>query len=61
MMFRHAFELEAEARAVETAIKKALAGGLRTADLDGSNYISTGAMGDAICDEITTQSSHATG
>ena len=61
LMFRHSFELEAEAQAVETAIKQALAGGLRTADLDGSNYISTGAMGDAICDAIATQSSHATG
>jgi 3-isopropylmalate dehydrogenase len=61
MMFRHSFHLEAEAQAVEAAIKAALAGGLRTADLDSSNFISTGAMGDAICDGIAGQSSRATG
>jgi 3-isopropylmalate dehydrogenase len=36
MLLRHALKLEAEARAVEVAIEKALIGGLKTADLAGS-------------------------
>jgi 3-isopropylmalate dehydrogenase len=35
-MLRHGFSLEAEAAALESAVDRALAGGLRTADLGGS-------------------------
>ena len=36
LMLRHAFGMEAEAAAVESAVDRALAAGLRTADLGGS-------------------------
>ncbi|MGH8934583.1 MAG: isocitrate/isopropylmalate family dehydrogenase, partial [Egibacteraceae bacterium] len=36
LMLRHGFSLETEAAAVESAVDRALAGGLRTADLGGS-------------------------
>src|SRR5215217_7319577 len=36
LMLRHGFSLEAEAAALESAVVRALAGGLRTADLGGS-------------------------
>jgi 3-isopropylmalate dehydrogenase len=36
LMLRHGFEMEAEAAAVESAVDRALAAGLRTADLGGS-------------------------
>jgi 3-isopropylmalate dehydrogenase len=36
LMLRHGLSLEAEAAAVESAVDRALAGGLRTADLGGS-------------------------
>jgi len=36
MMLRHGLEMEAEAAAVESAVDKALANGLRTADLGGT-------------------------
>ncbi len=36
LMLRHGFEMEAEAAAVESAVDRALADGLRTADLGGS-------------------------
>ena len=36
MMLRHAFDMETEAAAVESAVAGALAGGLRTPDLGGS-------------------------
>jgi 3-isopropylmalate dehydrogenase len=36
MMLRHGLGLEAEAAAVESAVERALADGLRTADLGGS-------------------------
>ncbi|MEW6126234.1 MAG: 3-isopropylmalate dehydrogenase [Acidobacteriota bacterium] len=49
MMLRYSFDLEEEARAVESAIKTALANGLRTADLvTGSSAVPTAVMGDAI-------------
>jgi len=35
-MLRHGLEMEAEAAAVESAVDKALAQGLRTADLGGT-------------------------
>jgi 3-isopropylmalate dehydrogenase len=36
LLLRHGFSLDAEAAAVESAVDRALAGGLRTADLGGS-------------------------
>ncbi len=50
LMFRHSFNLEEEARRIESAIKFALAKGLRTADLtkDGA-WVPTNTMGDEIC------------
>jgi 3-isopropylmalate dehydrogenase len=36
MMLRHAFSMESEAAAVESAVDRALAAGLRTPDLGGS-------------------------
>jgi 3-isopropylmalate dehydrogenase len=52
LMFRYSFQLEEEAAAVENAIKAVLASGLRTADLESKNFVSTGAMGDAVCEAI---------
>jgi 3-isopropylmalate dehydrogenase len=46
LLLRHSLELEAEARAVEGAVARALAGGVRTADLGGS--ASTAEAGDAV-------------
>jgi 3-isopropylmalate dehydrogenase len=37
MMLRHGFAMDAEAAAVESAVDRALAGGLRTRDLGGSD------------------------
>ena len=36
MMLRHSFDMETEAEAIESAVKKTLADGIRTADLGGS-------------------------
>jgi 3-isopropylmalate dehydrogenase len=46
MMLRHSFGLEAEARAVENAVRKTIASGLRTRDLKGK--ASTAEMGQAV-------------
>jgi 3-isopropylmalate dehydrogenase len=49
MLLRHALKLEAEARAVEAAIEKTLASGLRTADLAaGGPAVGTDSMAKAI-------------
>ena len=50
MMLRLSFRLEAEAAAVESAVRYALAGGLRTADIAaaGGELVSTQRMGEAI-------------
>ncbi len=50
LMLRHAFSLETEARAIETAIEAVLEAGLRTADiaLPGQATVSCSAMGAAI-------------
>jgi 3-isopropylmalate dehydrogenase len=37
MMLRHGFALEAEASAIESAVDRALADGLRTRDLGGTD------------------------
>lgn len=52
MMLRDSFSLEAEAKAIETAVETVLNNGLRTADLGGENPISCSQMGDAIRDAI---------
>jgi len=51
MMLRHSFGLDAEAEAVENAVRTALARGLRTADIarDGAPSAGTRAMGAAVC------------
>jgi 3-isopropylmalate dehydrogenase len=50
MMFRYSFNLEDEAKQIESAIQTVLANGLRTADLTtGSNWVPTNQMGDEIC------------
>ncbi len=54
LMFRYSWQLEDEAAAIENAIKSVLASGLRTADLDSINAISTGMMGDAVCKAIAS-------
>ena len=50
MMFKYAFQLPEEAAAIEAAIDKTLAQGLRTADManPGDTVIGTAEMGDAI-------------
>jgi len=50
MMLRLSFQLEDEAAAVETAVRAALARGLRTADIAGAGgtLVTTQAMGEAI-------------
>jgi 3-isopropylmalate dehydrogenase len=50
MMLRYSFGQSAEADALEAAIKRVLAQGLRTADImqPGMKQVSTGEMGDAI-------------
>ena len=54
MLLRFSLDLPAEADAVDRAVEKALADGLRTADLGGGDAaLGTEAMGDAICERIT--------
>lgn len=54
LMLRHSFGLEEEASAIERAIKSALARELRTADLaKGNSFLTTGEMGDAVCQSIS--------
>jgi len=49
LLLRHSFGLEAEARAIEAAVEKAIADGIRTADIAGGGpSVGTVAMGDAI-------------
>jgi 3-isopropylmalate dehydrogenase len=54
LMLRHAFSLETEAQAIETAIEGVLEAGLRTADiaLPGQPTVSCSAMGAAIAARI---------
>jgi 3-isopropylmalate dehydrogenase len=51
LMLRHGLALEAEAAAVESAVDRALAGGLRTTDLGGS--ATTAEATDAVLKELT--------
>jgi 3-isopropylmalate dehydrogenase len=48
MLLRHSLGLEEEARAVEHAVDRAIAGGARTADMGAERAISTTEMGAAI-------------
>lgn len=53
MMLRHSLELSAEADAVEAAVAKVLADGLRTADIArGGKSIGTVAMGSAVLERL---------
>ena len=54
MMLRYSFDLGAEADLVETAVKRVLDRGLRTADIaePGATRVSTRAMGDALLEEL---------
>jgi 3-isopropylmalate dehydrogenase len=54
MMLRHSFGLEDEARAVEAAVSRVLAGGFRTADImsPGMALVGTMEMGRRVADEI---------
>jgi 3-isopropylmalate dehydrogenase len=49
LMLRHSFGLEAEAKAIELAVEKTIAEGIRTADIAGGGpAVGTKAMGAAI-------------
>jgi 3-isopropylmalate dehydrogenase len=50
MMLRYSLGRPAEAGRIEAAVRKALAGGLRTADIytDGLKKVGTAEMGDAV-------------
>jgi 3-isopropylmalate dehydrogenase len=54
MLLRLSFGMEEEARMVETAVEKVLAGGLRTADImaSGMARVGTGVMGAAVLREL---------
>ncbi len=55
MMLRHSFKLEAEAVAIENAVKSVLEEGIRTADIatDGKNVVGTVEMGKAIVEALS--------
>lgn len=53
MALRHSLGLEVEARAVEGAVNAVVDSGIRTADIAaGAPSVATGAMGDAVVDEL---------
>ena len=54
MMLRYSLDLDKEADAVDAAVKKVLADGIRTVDImsDGCKKVSCTEMGDAICERI---------
>jgi 3-isopropylmalate dehydrogenase len=52
MLLRHSLGLEQEAAAIEAAVQKALADGLRTADLAKEGALSTTAMADAVIQRL---------
>lgn len=56
MLLRHSFQLEAEAAAIESAVRAALAAGHRTRDLAGSGHSSMGTkeIGDLVRKHITS-------
>lgn len=60
MMLRYSFDLDAEADAIEAAVKQVLKDGYRTIDImpregesmEGITYVGTAQMGDLICNNI---------
>ncbi len=54
MMLRYSFDLDAEADAIEDAVKKVLSDGIRTVDImsEGMKQVSCTQMGDEICARI---------
>lgn len=54
MMLRYSFDLDEEADAVETAVKKVLNDGYRTTDIysEGTKKVNCSQMGDLICENI---------
>ena len=54
MMLRYSFDLDKEADAIETAVKKALADGYRTVDImsEGNRQMTCSEMGDVIAAAI---------
>ncbi len=54
MLLRYSFEMEEDARLIETACTKVLAGGMRTADImaPGSARVGTKVMGEAVVREL---------
>ena len=54
MLLRWSFGLEEDARLIEAAVEKVLAGGLRTADVmgPGTARVGTSVMGEAILREL---------
>jgi 3-isopropylmalate dehydrogenase len=54
MLLRWSFGMEEDARMIETAVEKVLAGGLRTADImgPGTARVGTSVMGDAVLREL---------
>ena len=54
MMFRYSFGWEAEATAIENAVRKVLNNGIRTADIvsEGIKPVSTSAMGEAVLESL---------
>ena len=56
MLLRHSLDLEAEAVAIESAVSRVIADGLRTADLGGgARSLSTSAMGEAVIERIESR------
>ncbi|MGC4067954.1 MAG: isocitrate/isopropylmalate family dehydrogenase [Polyangiaceae bacterium] len=52
LLLRYSLGLEAEAKAVEAAVDRALDEGLRTKDLDSKKFVKTDEMGKAIVERI---------
>jgi 3-isopropylmalate dehydrogenase len=52
LLLRHSLGLEKEAQAVERAVERCVADGIRTRDLDPSRAVSTQAMGDAVLERL---------
>jgi len=54
LMFRHAFDMEEEARRIEAGVRRVLADGLRTGDImePGATRVGTRGMGDAVARAI---------
>jgi 3-isopropylmalate dehydrogenase len=52
LLLRHSLGLENEAKAVEQAVERALAGGARTRDLGGNEPLSTEGMTEAVLQQL---------